>query len=103
MGFSPEYSEEILRSYELLFGPSCAKLLDDLINDDAFPQPLDPQLKALCSGASSGSIVWQKDRFEYLWPRITYLQKHLGRIQPDGFWKLIYRDRRDSLSWYTFW
>ena len=103
MGLSQEYSAEILRSYELLFGPSCAKLLDDLIDNDAFPRPLDPQLRALCNGTSSVAVDWQKDSFKHLWPRLTYLQKHLGRIQPDGFWKLIYRDRRDSLSWYTFW
>ena len=109
MGFSREYSSEVIHSYELLFGPDCRQIVDDHINRSTFPGPLDPQLKALCNSLPRNSVGWQKEKFERLWPRITYLEKHLDGIQPDSFWKIIYfwkiihRDRRDSLAWYTFW
>ncbi len=109
MGFPREYSSEVIHSYELLFGPDCRRIVDDQVNNSTFPIRPDPQLKALCNGVSRNSVGWQKQRFERLWPRITYLEKHLDRMQPDSFWKIIYfwkiihRDRRDSLAWYTFW
>ena len=100
MGLSLEYGNEVISSYKLLFGPPCHNLLERLIKDET-PHPLDPQLRILCNKAPE-TASWQKEQFKHLWPRIEYLHRHMREIQPDSFWKLLYRDRRDSLNWYTF-
>lgn len=46
---------------------------------------------------------WQWDRTEFtqLWPRILALDAHLERTRPWSFW-VIFRDRRDTVQYWTF-
>ena len=40
--------------------------------------------------------------FPVLRQRIAVLQAHLMNLKPRG-WREIWKDRRDSVQWYTFW
>ncbi len=46
---------------------------------------------------------WQWDRTEFreLWPRILALDAHLEQTRPWSFW-VIFRDRRDTVQYWTF-
>ncbi len=46
---------------------------------------------------------WQWDRTEFreLWPRILALDAHLEQTKPWSFW-VIFRDRRDTVQYWTF-
>ncbi|KAL6408716.1 hypothetical protein AUP68_07662 [Ilyonectria robusta] len=58
----------------------------------------DPALKDLMSKNARG---WDQTEFEYLWPRIVILDAHLSGSKPWSFW-VIFRDRRDSVQFWTF-
>jgi hypothetical protein len=107
MGFSRSYVEEVKRSYLLLFGPQFRALFEDEFASDNFPQPKDSYLRAIFLRSPDHANLdklesWLKSDFHYLWPRIKELEQHVRNIRPDSLWKLLYRDRRDSLAWYTF-
>jgi hypothetical protein len=44
---------------------------------------------------------WDQTEFENLWPRIIALDAHLSGSKPWSFW-VIFRDRRDSVQFWTF-
>ena len=107
MGFSRSYVDEVKRSYLLLFGPKFRAHFEDEFASENFPQPKDPYLQTICLRSPDHANLdkmesWLKPEFSYLWPRIKELEQHVRNIRPDTFWKLLYRDRRDSLAWYTF-
>ncbi|KAG7294035.1 hypothetical protein NEMBOFW57_004097 [Staphylotrichum longicolle] len=60
----------------------------------------DPRLEVLMQRDAS---QWQWDRTEFtqLWPRILALDAHLERTRPWSFW-VIFRDRRDTVQYWTF-
>jgi hypothetical protein len=82
-------------------------LFFDLIASKDFPIPRDSVLQQYCledAGGLQGEDLarWSKQDFIYLWPSIKYLENFLKQIEPHGFIKLIYRDRRNSYAWWTF-
>jgi hypothetical protein len=58
----------------------------------------DPTLRDLMYKAGKG---WDQTEFENLWPRIVALDTHLSGSKPWSFW-VIFRDRRDSVQFWTF-
>lgn len=73
-------------------GPREARLVDS-----ARPK-YDPALKELMKGKASW---WNQSEFKELWPRIVALDAHLSVSKPWSFW-VIFRDRRDSVQFWTF-
>ena len=63
----------------------CKELLDYLDEED------DEKTEAL-----------PYERFPELGPRVKVLMEFMGKQKPRGFFAL-WRDKRDSNSWYTFW
>jgi hypothetical protein len=59
----------------------------------------DPQLVALMN--SGESTDWAYEIFPSLWPRIIALEEHLHEARPWSIW-ILFRDRRDTLQFYTF-
>jgi hypothetical protein len=107
MGFSRSYVYEVKRSYLKLFGPKFKPIFEHEFGSDDFPLPKDPYLETICLRSPDQANLdnlesWLKSEFPYLWPRIKQLEQHVRNIRPDSLWKLLYRDRRDSLAWYTF-
>jgi len=46
-------------------------------------------------------IDWSVDEFPRFWPRILALDKCLQEARPWNFW-VLFRDRRDTLQYWTF-
>ena len=58
----------------------------------------DPLLVKLMSSEPSD---WTPDMFPHLWARIVILGEHLERAKPWSVW-VLFRDRRDTLQFWTF-
>lgn len=67
--------------------------------DSSSRSEFDPQLLALMD--CNGSDDWTYDLFPSLWPRITALEEHLQSAKPWSIW-ILFRDRRDTLQFWTF-
>jgi len=65
--------------------------------DSARPR-FDPELERLMKAKANR---WEQTEFENLWPRIIALDAHLSGSRPWSFW-VIFRDRRDSVQFWTF-
>jgi hypothetical protein len=59
----------------------------------------DPMLLALMEYDASSD--WTYDMFPHLWARITALEMHLQGSRPWSIW-VLFRDRRDTLQFWTF-
>lgn len=59
----------------------------------------DPQLVTLMN--STDTADWTYEFFPSLWPRIVALEEHLLEAKPWNIW-ILFRDRRDTLQFYTF-
>ncbi len=104
---------ETLLSYRLLFGQNkqSRKLYKKL---DPFacipPEGRDLLLSSLCGqkSFSMAQVVSDQDfydlnrQFPVLRSRIANLHRLLSASQPRG-WNELWRDKRDSAGWYTFW
>lgn len=62
-------------------------------------EEFDPYLLNLMS--RSELMNWDSDLFIHLWPRIVALEEHLQSAKPWKFW-VLFRDRRDTLQFWTF-
>ncbi|KAJ4290472.1 hypothetical protein N0V90_010689 [Kalmusia sp. IMI 367209] len=60
----------------------------------------DALLVELMNGA--GASDWTQDLFPCLWSRIVELEEHLQAAKPWSIW-ILFRDRRDTLQFWTFW
>ncbi|CAN9258820.1 unnamed protein product [Alternaria alternata] len=58
----------------------------------------DPLLVKLMNSESSD---WTPDMFPHLWARIVILEEHLEEAKPWSVW-VLFRDRRDTLQFWTF-
>jgi hypothetical protein len=58
----------------------------------------DISLQELMDHRATG---WDQTEFRNLWPRIQALDAHLAASKPWNFW-VIFRDRRDSVQFWTF-
>jgi hypothetical protein len=58
----------------------------------------DSEVKILMDDKALG---WDQGEFENLWPRIIALEVHLAQCKPWSFW-VIFRDRRNSVQFWTF-
>ena len=58
----------------------------------------DPLLVELMSSEPSD---WTPDMFPHLWARIVILEEHLEEAKPWSVW-VLFRDRRDTLQFWTF-
>lgn len=111
-----DFLQEILLSYRLLFGQSkqsrhyfrrvCrAQAFEDIPSEGH-----DPLLSILCGRKSVDFAAGEGERdvyrlarhFPMLRFRIAVLKKHLTNSKPRG-WKELWRDKRDSAQWVTFW
>jgi hypothetical protein len=104
---------EIVLSFRLLFGQDqgSRKLFKrQLMKAEASPYGMDDILQQLCTKAEGSPRVISRDKVYYrlardfpvLRQRIAILQHQLTHVKPRG-WRAIWRDRRDSAQWYTFW
>jgi hypothetical protein len=84
------------REWKKLQSTSVIPLRSKLV--DASQPKYDPELKELASEPARG---WDHREFENLWPRIVALEVHLLECKPWNFW-VIFRDRRDSVQFWTF-
>lgn len=105
---------EILLSYRLLFG-QCKDSRRLFRSMGAFkgepPEAHDPLLEQLCNSKSVTFLPSScKERefyrlrrdFPVLRGRIASLQQQLHNLKPRG-WRELWKDKRDSAQWYTFW
>lgn len=71
------------------------------INNTANPiqSDFDPVLENLMMKYSMDD--WTPESFPSLWPRIARLEKHLQSSRPWSLW-VLFRDRRDTLQFWTF-
>ena len=68
--------------------------------------PYDDALRLLTRERPTGwkidADVWKQNDFKHLWPRIVALESHIQCAKPWNFW-VIFRDRRDTVQFWTFW
>jgi hypothetical protein len=104
---------EVLLSYRLLFGQSkksraLFRSLDPFAGHSR--SDCDPVLPLLCGKRSCPSYLDLPEKETYYLPgdfpvlryRISLLQKHLSR-SVSRTWTQLWRDKRDSAHWLTFW
>ena len=111
-----DFLHEVLLSYRLLFGQSkqSRQYFRQVCKPEAFedipPEGHDPLLSLLCGRKSIDFDTNRDERdvyrlarhFPMLRFRIAVLEKHLASSKPRG-WKELWRDKRDSAQWVTFW
>jgi hypothetical protein len=74
------------------------------------PDASDPLLLQLCNSKSITLPMLYKERdfyrlrrdFPVLRSRIASLHQHMSNVRPRG-WREIWKDKRNSVHWYTFW
>lgn len=103
---------EILLSYCLLFGQSKKSRILFRSTDPFARCPSairDPLLSELCTtrsccilNASERETYYLPRDFPILRYRISTLQRHLAKSAPRT-WTQLWRDKRDSANWLTFW
>lgn len=91
-------SSRRLMNNELKKLKSTSPVPKDIKLTDSTRPRYDPALKDLMSKKAKG---WDQTEFENLWPRIVALDAHLSGSKPWSFW-IIFRDRRDSVQFWTF-
>lgn len=104
---------EILLSYRLLFGQSKESrrvFRSSKPFEDIPAEVHDPILTLLCARKSFDAFdIGKPDRtyrvardFPMLRSRLATLKRQLSVSKPRG-WKELWRDKRDSAHWFTFW
>lgn len=104
---------EILLSYRLLFGQSKESrrvFRSSKPFEDVPAEAHDPLLHPLCARKSFDAFgIGKPDRtyrverdFPMLRNRLATLKRQLSVSKPRG-WKELWRDKRDSAHWFTFW
>ena len=110
------FLNEILLSYRLLFGQVKSsrqffrRHLEPLLAADVPPEGQDPLLAQLCGSRLAATSILAKEKsiyrldkdFPMLHSRLAILAKHVEGTKPRG-WKELWRDKRDSAQWVTFW
>jgi hypothetical protein len=66
---------------------------------DRAKSEFDPLLEILMENPERED--WSYALFPHLWPRIIVLEEHLHATKPWNFW-VLFRDRRDTLQFWTF-
>lgn len=66
--------------------------------DNGYRVIYDDQIQVLMERNAS---QWNQTEFSNLWPRILVLDAHLQRARPWNFW-VLFRDRRDTVQYWTF-
>jgi hypothetical protein len=105
--------EETLMSYRLLFGQNkkARKLFRTLTPFEERPKEgEDKLLSELCGRKAPSSWLSRPDRGSYdlqhdfpvLRSRLARVSYHISERKPRS-WKGLWRDKRDSAQWYTFW
>jgi hypothetical protein len=105
--------EETLMSYRLLFGQNkkARKLFRILTPFEKRPKEgEDRLLNELCGRKASSSWLSRPDRGSYdlqhdfpiLRSRLATLSYHMSERKPRT-WRELWRDKRDSAQWFTFW
>lgn len=111
-----DFLREVLLSYRLLFGQtkrsrqSYRKNMRSNVLKEFPGQCDDPLLPLLCGRKSVDILVQEKERtvyrlsrdFPMLRFRLAVLKKQVAMSRPRG-WKELWRDKRDSAQWVTFW
>ena len=111
-----DFLREVLLSYRLLFGQSkdgrqyFRRTVSAQVFEDIPRQGQDPLLDHVCGRKSIDLSAQGKERktyrlardFPMLRCRIAVLQQQLATSKPRG-WKELWRDKRDSAQWVTFW
>ena len=112
-----DFLQEVLLSYRLLFGQSKAgrhfyrRSWSSTPTEDNTPsERQDPLLPILCGRKSISFFLSGKERtiyrlardFPMLRCRIASMSKQVASTKPRG-WKELWRDKRDSAQWVTFW
>ena len=111
-----DFLEEVLLSYRLLFGQSkqARRYFREVCKSEAFEdipsEAHDPLLSNLCGRKRIAPDAGTRERDVYRLPRhfpmlrfrIAVLEKQLAMSKPRG-WRELWRDKRDSAQWVTFW
>ncbi|KAF8533572.1 hypothetical protein BDD12DRAFT_913749 [Trichophaea hybrida] len=109
------FLKEILLSYRFLFGQEKAsrktfrnRARRDVLDNGAY-ETMDPLLDPLCGRKIFNSpIVTERETyrlhrdFPFLRGRIVTLKRELALRKPRS-WGDLWRDKRDTSNWYTFW
>ncbi|KAI9719974.1 MAG: hypothetical protein M1812_003099 [Candelaria pacifica] len=108
-----DFLREVLLSYRLLFGQSkdtrnLFRTMDPF--EDVASEGRDDLLMRLCGRKSVDTSAFGKERSAYHLPqhfpilrfKIAVLKAQLSVSKAKG-WRELWRDRRDSTNWYTFW
>lgn len=91
-------SSKRLKNEQLRKLKSTSPVPGDIKFTDSTRPKYDPALSDLISKTAKD---WDQREFENLWPRIVALDTHLSGSKPWSFW-VIFRDRRDSVQFWTF-
>ena len=105
--------QETLLSYRLLFGQkkSARRYFRELRPFEGLPSDLqDKSLMTICGkkrphlsySVNEREVYDLSQDFPVLRSRIVVLIQHLASKRPRT-WKELWRDKRDSANWYTFW
>jgi len=109
------YLIEILLSYRFLFGQEKTsrqvfrnRLRRDVLEGGVY-EMIDPLLDSLCGRKVIDSpFLTERETyrlhrdFPFLRSRIVTLKRELALRKPRS-WKDLWRDKRDTSNWYTFW
>jgi hypothetical protein len=102
---------EILLSYRLLFGQdknsrrlfqSMAVFKGESSEDYLLTELCDSKTLALPTLCKEREFYRLSRDFPILRSRIAVLQQQMTNLKPRG-WREIWKDKRDSAQWYTFW
>ncbi|KAI9755367.1 MAG: hypothetical protein M1835_000829 [Candelina submexicana] len=112
-GETTDFLREVMLSYRLIFGQSkearhLFRTMDPF--EDVASEGRDGLLLTLCGRKSMDTSAFGKERSAYHLPqhfpilrfRLAVLRRQLSFTKARG-WKELWRDRRDSANWYTFW
>jgi hypothetical protein len=105
--------QEILLSYRLMFGQSrdARRLFRSMDPFEGLPtEGHDSLLPLLCGRKSLDCSAFAQEKefyrphrdFPILRSRIATLHQQMSKMKPRG-WGELWRDKRDSAQWFTFW
>lgn len=91
------YRHSVISKYRKSFDMGSRKAKRNRSGDQR--SEYDPLLVELMNNTESSD--WTQDLFPSLWSRIIVLEEHLQSAKPWSIW-ILFRDRRDTLQFWTF-
>lgn len=92
------YKTRVIHNYRRSCGGKSRKT--NRMRGSDYHSEFDPLLAKLMNDTEASD--WTQDLFPFLWSRVTELEEHLQEAKPWSIW-ILFRDRRDTLQFWTFW